>query len=139
MQPQTSTILVYMILNGKGRVTGCGLHGNSLVPALFLTGPPNRAGCFKGVVEFLSFSFFHYYVSSYYATHTDCHFEKFESTCILHYEVIFYTHYTIKHCSMKNIEAMYTHRARGKWGIQKNIRSHPVITRHFFCKGHEYL
>ena len=35
-QPQkTSTILVYMILNGKGGQTGCGQHENSLVAVLF--------------------------------------------------------------------------------------------------------
>ena len=32
---KTSTILVYMILNGKGCLTGCGLHGYSRVPVLF--------------------------------------------------------------------------------------------------------
>ena len=30
-----STILVYMILNCKGSLTGCGLHGYSLVSILF--------------------------------------------------------------------------------------------------------
>ena len=33
---ETSTILVYMILNGKGRLTGCGPHGYSLLfPGIF--------------------------------------------------------------------------------------------------------
>ena len=32
---KTSTILLYVILNGKGRPTGCGLHGYSLVSILF--------------------------------------------------------------------------------------------------------
>ena len=32
---KNSTILVYTILNGKGFLTGCGLHGYSLVSVLF--------------------------------------------------------------------------------------------------------
>ena len=30
------------------------------------------------------------------ATHTDCHFEKFKSTCILHYEVMILFIYTVQ-------------------------------------------
>ena len=44
--PKKCTILVYMTLNGKGGLTGCGLHGYSLVSVLFLTGQSNTAGCF---------------------------------------------------------------------------------------------
>ena len=32
---KTSTLLVHMIINGKGCLTGCGLHGCSLVSFLF--------------------------------------------------------------------------------------------------------
>ena len=32
---ETSTILVYMNLNGEGGITGCGLHVYSLVSILF--------------------------------------------------------------------------------------------------------
>ena len=32
---KTSTILVYMILNSKAGLTGCGLHGDSFVSVLF--------------------------------------------------------------------------------------------------------
>ena len=35
MQPQkNSAILVYTILNGEGDLTGCGLHGYSLISVL---------------------------------------------------------------------------------------------------------
>ena len=52
---RTSTILVYMILNGKGWLTGCALHGYSLVSVPFLTSQPielavfnkNIFACFK--------------------------------------------------------------------------------------------
>ena len=32
---KTNTILVYIILNGRGSLTGCSLHGNSLVSLVF--------------------------------------------------------------------------------------------------------
>ena len=35
---KNNTILMYMILNGKGCLTGCGLHEYSLVSVLFITG-----------------------------------------------------------------------------------------------------
>ena len=42
---KTSTILVHMILSGKGGLTGSGLHGYSLVSIHFLTGQSNIASC----------------------------------------------------------------------------------------------
>ena len=38
---ETSTILVYMILNGKGCLFGCGRHGYGLISFFFLAGQFN--------------------------------------------------------------------------------------------------
>ena len=54
---KTSTILVYMILNGKGDLTGCGLHGDSLA-SIVLTGQSNIAGCFINKTFLLASSVF---------------------------------------------------------------------------------
>ena len=48
---ETSSILVYMTLNGKGCINSCSLHGCSLVSALYCTGQSNIAGCF-GIKHF---------------------------------------------------------------------------------------
>ena len=48
---RTSTLLLlYMILNGKGDLTGCGLHGNGIVFTPFLTNQSDRAVCFKETI-----------------------------------------------------------------------------------------
>ena len=45
---RTSTLLLlYMILNGKGDLTGWGLHGNGIVFVPFLTAQSKTAVCFK--------------------------------------------------------------------------------------------
>ena len=48
---RASIILVYMILNGKGDLTDCGLHKYSLVAVHFLTGLSNITGCISAFVS----------------------------------------------------------------------------------------
>ena len=65
---KTSTILVCMILNGKGCLTGCDLHGYSLTSALF--NMSIQYSCCLKIKHFCSISsvfFISFVVSVYYS------------------------------------------------------------------------
>ena len=58
MQPQNSTILVYMILNGKRSLTSYGLYGYSHASIHLLTGRSIRVVCFQIKTFMLLFQVF---------------------------------------------------------------------------------
>ncbi len=46
----STLLLLYMILNGKGDLTGCGLHGDRIVFTQFLTAQSDTAVCFRETI-----------------------------------------------------------------------------------------
>ncbi len=54
-------LLLYMILNGKGDLTGCDLHGDCIFFTQFLTAQSDTAVCFREIIFAIVPNFFFFF------------------------------------------------------------------------------